>query len=144
MRKHYQGQNGSVVLGLGFDSVDAPGVDGAVTVAANSISLTIDGTDYHGVTGVCTIPPDQNAHPANASTPYTGTFTFTMPDGSAMALSGTVTGSFDGDQVFWPDSFTDVALGADIPPSADFNRILLPLDDDQIAMGTASVIIKPN
>jgi len=144
MRKHYSSHNGSVLLGLGFDPVDGPDSDGAVTVSAVSVSLTIDGDPHPGVSGTCTLPPDQNAHPDNASTPYTGTFVFTVEDGATTALSGAVTGSFDTDRIFRAASFTKVALGSHIEVPPDFNRILLPLDADEIAMGTASVIIKPN
>ena len=143
MRKHYTGTNGSVLLGVGFDPVAAPGADGSVTIAANSVSLTIDGEPHPSVTGSCTLPAGQNAHPANAATRYTGTFTF-LSDGGLTALSGTVTGSFDSDQTFWPESFTEVALGSHIPAPADFNAMLVLLEADEIAMGTASVIVKPN
>ncbi len=142
MRKHYTGENGSVLLGLGFDPVEAPGADGSVTIAANSVSLTVGGDPQPGISGSCTLPPSQNAHPADTTTRFVGTFAFT--DSSATALSGTVTGSFDSEGVFWPDSFTEVALGSHIDPPADFNQTLLPLDADEVAMGTASVIIKPN
>lgn len=145
MRINFTSTDYSVVLRLTFNPIEGPDADGAVTVPIAGGSLTIDGTDYTGVTGSCRVPPEQKADPASQSGSYTGVFAFTLAPDTAIVLSGTVTGSFDGDRVFVPQSFTEVTLGAPLAAQSAFSGTLLPPPgDDSIAMGTASAMIKPS
>ena len=144
MSKHYTSSDGSVVLGATFHPVDGPDSEGAVTIPAAGGFLTIDGTDYTGLSGACVLPPDQGADPGSTSVQYIGTFAFAVDPHTSDVLSGTVTGAFDLDRLFCPARFTDVVLSHPLTSPADFSQILLPpLDDDEVAMGTSSVIIKP-
>ena len=143
MRTNFTSTDYSVVLRLTFDPVAGPDSTGAVTVPTTGGSLTIDGTDYTGISGSLTLPAGQNADPGNTSTAYAGTFALAVAPDTTSALSGTVTGSFDVDRIFCPQSFSDVTLSS--PLDADSGLTLLPPrpDEEDIAMGTASVIIKP-
>jgi hypothetical protein len=143
VRTNFTSTDYSVGLRLTFDPVADPDSRGSVTVPTTGGSLTIDGTDYTGISGSCTLPAGQNADPGNTSTSYTGTFALAIAPDTTTALSGAVTGSFDADRIFCPQSFSDVTLGS--PLSADSGLTLLPPppSEEDVAMGTASVIIKP-
>ena len=144
MRTNFTSTDESLVLRLTFNPVAGPDGTGTVTIPTTGGSLTIDGTDYTGLTGVCILPAEQGADPGNTTTSYTGTFALSIAPDATIALSGVVTGSFDSDRIFCPQSFTDVTLGSPLDAS-EFNLTLLPPppDEEEIAMGTASVIIKP-
>src|ERR1700761_5448831 len=135
MRTNYTSTDDMVVLRLTFDPIDGAEDAGHVTVPTSGGSLTIDGTDYTGLSGTFTIPADQNAHPDNTSVPYTGTFTLVIATDDGTALSGSVTGAFDADKVFRPSRFTEVILAASLG-DADTLTLLPPPDDDDVAMGT--------
>jgi hypothetical protein len=114
-----------------------------VTVPTTGGSLTIDGTDYTGISGSLTVPAEQKADPGNTATTYTGTFALTIAPGATAALSGTVTGSFDADRIFCPRSFSDVTLGSPLDANSGLTLLPPPPDEEDVAMGTASIIIKP-
>jgi hypothetical protein len=143
MRTNFTSTDDSAVLRLTFNPVAGPDSAGSVTVPTTGGTLTIDGTDYTGISGSCTLPAAQNADPGNTSTAYTGTFALVIAPDTTTALSGTVTGSFDSDRIFCPQSFTDVALGSPLDANSGLTFLPPPPDEEDIAMGTASVIIKP-
>src|SRR5579859_1067349 len=144
MRTNFTSTDYSLVLRLTFNPVAGPDNGGSVTVPTTGGSLTIDGADYTGISGSCTLSAEQNADPGNTSASHTGTFAFAIGPDTATALSGTVTGSFDSDGLFFPQSFTDVVLSAALgAPDSSLTLLPPPPDEDEIANGTASVIIKP-
>jgi hypothetical protein len=144
MRTNFTSTDESLVLRLTFNPVAGPDSTGSVTIPTTGGSLTTDGTDYTGISGSCTLPAEQNADPDNTTASYTGTFALAIAPNSSTSLSGTVTGSFTSDRTFCPQSFTDVTLASPLDAS-DCGLTLLPPppDEEDIAMGTASVIIKP-
>jgi len=144
MRTNFTSTDESAVLRLTFNPVAGPDSASSVTVPTTGGTLTIDGTDYTGISGSCTLPAAQNADPGNSSASYTGAFALAIAPDTTAALSGTVTGSFNADRIFCPQSFTDVALGSPLDASASGLTFLPPPpDEEDIAMGTASIIIKP-
>jgi hypothetical protein len=143
MRTNFTSTDESLVLRLTFDPVAGRDDTRSVTVPTTAGSLTTDGTDYTGISGSCVLPAEQNADPGNTSATYTGTFALIIAPGATAAVSGTVTGSFDADRIFCPHSFSDVTLGAPLDADSGLTLLPPPPDEEDIAMGTASVIIKP-
>ncbi len=144
MRTNFTSTDYTVVLRLAFNPVAGPDSSGSVIVPTTGGTLTIDGTDYTGLSGACTLPAEQTPDPGNMSAVYTGTFVLAIAPDTTAALSGSVTGSFDSDGIFHPQSFTGVSLG---PPvgSPEGSLTLLPPSPDQfeVAQGPDSVIITP-
>jgi hypothetical protein len=145
MRTNFTSTDYSVVLRLTFSPVAGADSSGSVTVPATGGTLTMDGTDYTGLSGACILPAGQNPNPGDTSTVFTGTFVLTIPPDTKAALSGAVTGSFDADGVFCPQSFTGVALGPPLgAPEGSFTLLPPPPDQFDVAEGTSSIIIRPH
>jgi hypothetical protein len=145
VRTSFSSTDYSVVLRLTFNPVAGPDGAGSVTVPTNGGTLTIDGTDYTGLSGACTLPAEQAPDPGNTAAVYTGTFVLIIAPDTTPALSGSVTGSFNADGIFCPQSFTGVALGPPVgTPEGSLTLRPPPSDQFDVAGGTGSIIIKPN
>lgn len=142
MRTNFTSTDDSLVLRLTFDPVAGPDSSGSVTVPTAGGSLTIDGTDYTGLSGSCMLPAEQNPHPASTSTPYTGTFALVIASDATTAVSGTVIGSFDSDGIFCPHSFTEVVLASSFGADSSLTLLPPPADEVDVANGTSTIIIK--